>query len=130
MPLPPPGPPARAPSPTSPASACSAICTSSPRRAAARPRSTRARSRRSTASPRLLAVGERAIAGGTKRNRAYAETFTTWGSGIPPAQKWLVCDAMTSGGLLAAVDPERAAEIPGTVVGRLTEGDAGTIAVR
>jgi hypothetical protein len=34
------------------------------------------------------------------------------------------------GGLLAAVDPERAAEIPGTVVGRLTEGDAGTIAVR
>jgi selenide,water dikinase len=79
---------------------------------------------------KLLAVGERAIAGGTKRNRAYAETFTTWGEGIPPAQKWLVCDAMTSGGLLAAVEPSRAAEIPGTVVGRLAEGPAGTITVR
>ena len=78
---------------------------------------------------RLLAVGERAIAGGTKRNRAHAETFTTWGDGIPPAQRWLVCDAMTSGGLLVAVDPARAPEVPGTVVGRLTDGSAGALAV-
>jgi selenide,water dikinase len=78
---------------------------------------------------RLLAVGERAIAGGTKRNRAYAETFTTWGDGIPPAQRWLVCDAMTSGGLLVALDAGRAAEVPGTVVGRLVDGEPGTITV-
>ncbi len=79
---------------------------------------------------KLLAVGERAIAGGTKRNRAYAETFTTWGERIPPPQKWLVCDAMTSGGLLAAVDADRAEELPGTVVGGLVDGEAGTISVR
>jgi hypothetical protein len=66
---------------------------------------------------KLLAVGERAIAGGTSANRAYAETFTTWGDRIPPPQKWLVCDAMTSGGLLVALDEDRAAEVPGTVVG-------------
>jgi hypothetical protein len=36
---------------------------------------------------------------------------------------------MTSGGLLAAVAPARAAEIDGWVVGRLTAGPAGTIAV-
>jgi hypothetical protein len=36
---------------------------------------------------------------------------------------------MTSGGLLAAVAPERAGEIEGWVVGRLVAGAAGTIAV-
>jgi len=78
---------------------------------------------------KLLAVGERAIAGGTKRNRAYAETFTTWGERIPPAQKWLVCDAMTSGGLLVAVEPAAASAVPGVVVGSLVAGEPGTIAV-
>ena len=78
---------------------------------------------------RLLAMGERAIAGGTKRNRHYAETFTTWREGLAPPRRWLVCDAMTSGGLLAAVPAERAGEVPGTVVGRLVEGEAGTISV-
>ena len=37
---------------------------------------------------------------------------------------------MTSGGLLAAVDAERAGEVPGAVVGRLVDGPAGTITVR
>ena len=78
---------------------------------------------------RLLAVGERALAGGTKRNRAYAETFTTWSPRVQPAQRWLACDAMTSGGLLVALDPSRAAEVPGEVVGRLTEGEPGHITV-
>jgi selenide,water dikinase len=78
---------------------------------------------------RLLAVGDRAIAGGTKRNRAYAETFTTWASSVQPAQRWLLCDAMTSGGLLVAVDPARAGDVPGAVVGRLVEGETGTISV-
>ena len=78
--------------------------------------------------PRLLALGERALAGGTKRNRAYAETFTTWQPSAASARRWLVCDAMTSGGLLAAV-PEDAA-MPGAVVGRLVAGEPGTISVR
>jgi selenide,water dikinase len=78
---------------------------------------------------RLLAVGERAIAGGTKRNRSYTETFTTWGSGIAPPQRWLLNDAMTSGGLLAALPEATASQVDGTVIGRLTEGEAGTIRV-
>jgi hypothetical protein len=36
---------------------------------------------------------------------------------------------MTSGGLLAAVAPERANEIDGWIVGRLVEGAPGTIVV-
>ena len=38
-------------------------------------------------------------------------------------------DAMTSGGLLVAVAPDRAAELPGVVIGRLVDGEAGTIEV-
>lgn len=78
---------------------------------------------------RLLALGEKAIAGGTKRNRAYAETFTTWTGTVAPPHKWLLADAMTSGGLLCAVPAERASEIPGAVIGRLVAGAPGTIAV-
>jgi hypothetical protein len=37
---------------------------------------------------------------------------------------------MTSGGLLAAVPAERAAEVDGWVVGRLTAGPADEISVR
>jgi hypothetical protein len=36
---------------------------------------------------------------------------------------------MTSGGLLAAVPETTAHEIPGVVIGRLTEGAPGTISV-
>jgi selenide,water dikinase len=78
---------------------------------------------------RLLAGGERAIAGGTKRNRRHAEAFTTWGAGVQSARRWLCCDAMTSGGLLVALPEARAGDVPGTVVGRLVSGVPGTIAV-
>jgi len=74
----------------------------------------------------VLDLTDAAIAGGTQRNREYAETFSTFADGVPEAQRWLVCDAMTSGGLLAAV-PERMSE--GWVVGRLVEGEPGTIRV-
>jgi selenide,water dikinase len=74
----------------------------------------------------VLDLTDAAIAGGTQRNREYAETFSTFADGVPEAQRWLVCDAMTSGGLLAAV-PERMSE--GWVVGRLVEGEPGTITV-
>ena len=77
-----------------------------------------------------LLADERAVAGGSRRNRAHAEGFATVDPGVDPARAWLVCDAMTSGGLLAAVDPARAGEIDGWVVGRLTDGPAGTIRVR
>jgi selenide,water dikinase len=73
---------------------------------------------------------ERAVAGGTRRNRAHAEQFTNFAPGVAPALRWLVCDAMTSGGLLASLDPARAGELPGAVIGRLVAGEPGTISVR
>jgi selenide,water dikinase len=72
---------------------------------------------------------ERSVAGGTRRNAAYAEEFASFGADVPLERRWLVCDAMTSGGLLAAVEPGRAAEVPGAVIGRLREGPAGAISV-
>jgi selenide,water dikinase len=72
---------------------------------------------------------ERAIAGGTRRNRAHAEEFTTFAPDVPEARRWLVSDAMTSGGLLAAVPEGRASRMPGAVIGRLLEGPAGEIRV-
>jgi selenide, water dikinase len=71
-----------------------------------------------------------AVAGGSRRNRADAETFTRFAVEVPEPRRRLVTDAMTSGGLLAAVAPDRAAEIDGAVIGRLVSGEPGTIAVR
>jgi selenide, water dikinase len=77
-----------------------------------------------------LLEGEEALAGGSRRNRADAEGFTTWDPAVPEPLRRLACDAMTSGGLLAAVAPERAGEIDGRLVGRLVAGEPGTIRVR
>jgi selenide,water dikinase len=77
-----------------------------------------------------LLAGEDAVSGGSARNREYAETFTTFEDGVPEARRRLVCDATTSGGLLVAVAPERAADVPGTIVGAIVAGAPGAIAVR
>jgi selenide,water dikinase len=68
---------------------------------------------------------DRCIAGGSRRNRADAESFTRWGDDVPEVRRRLVTDAMTSGGLLAAVP----GAMEGTVVGRLVDGEPGTISV-
>jgi selenide,water dikinase len=78
----------------------------------------------------LLRAGADVVAGGTARNRAYAETFTDFAADVDEPLRWLVCDAMTSGGLLAAVAPERAGAARGAVVGRLVTGAPGRISVR
>jgi selenide,water dikinase len=70
-----------------------------------------------------LLVDEAALAGGSRRNRADAEHFTTWGDVEEPRRR-LATDAMTSGGLLVA-----GADVDGWVIGRLVEGPAGTIKV-
>jgi selenide,water dikinase len=76
----------------------------------------------------LLETDE-AVAGGSARNRADAETFTSWADGVPEPRRRLLTDAMTSGGLLASVDPSRADEVDGAVVGRLVAGEPGTVRV-
>jgi selenide,water dikinase len=74
-----------------------------------------------------LLSDERAVAGGSRRNRADADTFTTWDDGVPDARRRLLTDAMTSGGLLAALPP--GAEIDGRPIGRLVPGTPGTVHV-
>ncbi len=70
-----------------------------------------------------------AIAGGTRRNREHAERFAVFADEVPEARRWLVCDAMTSGGLLAAIPSGRTPELPGPVIGTLVGGTPGTIRV-
>ena len=77
-----------------------------------------------------LLDGEDAVSGGSARNREYAATFSSFAEAVPEARRRLVCDATTSGGLLIAVAPERAAELAGDVVGEIVDGAPGTIAVR
>jgi selenide,water dikinase len=76
-----------------------------------------------------LLSDERALAGGSRRNRADADSFTTWSESVADPLRRLCCDAMTSGGLLAAVSPDRIAEIDGWPVGRLVDGPSGSITV-
>ena len=76
-----------------------------------------------------LLADDRAIAGGSRNNRRYAEEFAEFDDGVDEVHRRLVTDAMTSGGLLVALDAARAGEVPGVVVGRLAEGEPGTIQV-
>jgi len=78
--------------------------------------------------PELLEQ-EQALSGGTRRNLAYAESFTEFAPGVAHWRRWLACDATTSGGLLIALAPERADAIPGATVGRVVAGDPGALLV-
>jgi len=74
-----------------------------------------------------LLEAETALAGGTRRNREDAASFATFDDGVGEALRWLACDAMTSGGLLASVPPGSAME--GWVVGRVVDGPVGGVQV-
>jgi selenide,water dikinase len=68
---------------------------------------------------------DRAVAGGSRRNRDDAERFTTWADSVTEPRRRLATDAMTSGGLLVA----GAEGVDGVRIGRLVEGEPGTIRV-
>jgi selenide, water dikinase len=76
-----------------------------------------------------LAADERCVAGGSRRNAAYAESFTAFAATIGPERRVLLSDAMTSGGLLVAVPRPSAGGAPGVEIGELVDGRAGEIAV-
>ena len=76
-----------------------------------------------------LAANERCVAGGSRRNAAHADGFTSWAESVSPERRVLLTDAMTSGGLLIAVPELRAVEAPGSLIGRIREGPPGQIAV-
>jgi len=79
----------------------------------------------------LLAGDEPPIAGGTRRNRDWVEPNVDWAADVPEHLRWLVCDAMTSGGLLVAAPAGSEERHPalGAHVGWVREGDAGRISV-
>jgi selenide, water dikinase len=77
-----------------------------------------------------LAGDERCHAGGSRRNAEHAAAFTTFGDEVEAARRFLLADAMTSGGLLVALPASAAsADAPGTAIGRLVEGEPGLIRV-
>ncbi len=77
--------------------------------------------------------------GGTKRNRAFLEAFVSWDGEVGEAERVILCDAITSGGLLMAVAPEKADEMltalraagvaDAAAIGEVTAGPAGRIVV-
>ena len=76
---------------------------------------------------RLLRSDEPPIAGGTRRNRDWVEPWVDWDDRVPEDRRWLLCDAMTSGGLLIAARPGSGA--PGAPIGKIVKGESGRIRV-
>jgi len=89
-----------------------------------------------------LLPGARALAeaghlpGGTRRNRRAIEAYTAFDDDVDEVTRWLLSDAQTSGGLLIASPPDTlealqaaltARGVPGAEIGRVIEGDPGTI---
>jgi selenide,water dikinase len=90
--------------------------------------------------PVLDGVRELAAAGlfpgGTRRNHAAVRDAVEWG-GLPEPEQLLLCDAQTSGGLLVAVAPDRAAAFaasmagepyPAVRIGEVTDGPLRVVA--
>ncbi|MDX6699368.1 MAG: selenide, water dikinase [Solirubrobacteraceae bacterium] len=78
---------------------------------------------------RDLLAGEEAVSGGLRRNLAHASSFTTFDDAVAEVDRRLAADPMTSGGLLVALPPDRAALVPGAVIGAVEPGAAGALRV-
>ena len=91
-----------------------------------------------TGARELLAQG--VAPGGTHRNVSSVADAVTWDAALSDADRLLLCDAQTSGGLLISVPAERAEALAAAlreegapcaaIVGYITEGVSGTIAVK
>jgi selenide,water dikinase len=84
----------------------------------------------------LLAAG--ALAGGSRRNREWLGPHVHFAQSLPEPERALLCDAMTSGGLLVATPAERASDMEQALtetapesarIGTLQKGPPGRIAV-
>jgi selenide, water dikinase len=85
----------------------------------------------------LLEDGE-GVSGGNRRNRDFVAAFVDFDDGVVELQRAILCDPMTSGGLLVAAPAEVAAELeealvaaaPATrAIGSLEPGEPGRISV-
>jgi selenide,water dikinase len=85
----------------------------------------------------LVSAG--AVAGGTARNLEWLQDKVRWGTDVDEATRVVLADAQTSGGLLIAVAPERAATLEGALrsrgvewvirIGEMTAHERTTISV-
>ena len=96
------------------------------------------------AVPRLVGVRRLAeeghIAGGTRRNLQTASQTTTFDPALDEIERLILADAQTSGGLLLSVSAASASKLvsllgsykslSAAIIGTVTDGLAGTIAVR
>jgi selenide,water dikinase len=69
------------------------------------------------------------VPGGSRTNLELAAGYATFAPGLDEIDRLLACDAQTSGGLLAAVAPDRAESLPWPVIGRVVAGEPGTVLV-
>jgi selenide,water dikinase len=91
------------------------------------------------ATVRELAAA-RVVPGGSWKNLAFLESWAAFDEGLDETDRILLADAQTSGGLLLAVAPERAADLlaalrakgvpAAEVVGRFTEDGPGRLHIR
>jgi selenide,water dikinase len=77
----------------------------------------------------LLTGPEPPVAGGTRRNREWVEEWVSWTDGVPEHLRWLLCDAMTSGGLLVTAAAGDGPPPAGVRIGEINYGEPGTITV-
>ena len=75
----------------------------------------------------LLHGAEPPVAGGTRRNREWLGDAIAWDDPVAEERRWLLSDAMTSGGLLVALPAGVGG--PGVRIGRVAEGEPGRISV-
>ncbi|MFA5814785.1 MAG: selenide, water dikinase SelD [Bacteroidales bacterium] len=84
-------------------------------------------------------IGSGVVPGGTRNNLAYVNDWVNWPENFDEIQKLAICDAQTSGGLLAALPAEDAAEAVRTlhlkgiadavIIGRVTGQGTGRITI-
>ena len=79
-----------------------------------------------------------AVAGGTRRNMAFVDPWVSFDPAVGEADRILLADAQTSGGLLIACPPDHLDELRaglaergehGAGIGRVVQGRAGTVRV-
>lgn len=84
-------------------------------------------------------IEKNAIPGGTKANRRFLEDKVSFARDVPEEFRWILTDAITSGGLLLSVAEENLDALldglqkrhtpAAAVIGRVRKGEAGKIAV-
>ncbi|WP_373893612.1 selenide, water dikinase SelD [Virgibacillus sp. CBA3643] len=89
--------------------------------------------------PRVRELAEAgAVPGGTKNNFSHLEGDVTFPETMDQIDQWILCDAVTSGGLLISVADEEAKDlldhlqkdgVDAAIIGEVTESDPGHITV-